>query len=328
MAMVFNRDVLFLHVPKTGGVSATNYLLQVLPAPVYYVTKGPIKQAAALEGVSFIAGEAHQTLATARKFLPAHGFELEQFPRILATLRNPYDLTVSYYTYKRSPEVAFTLLDAAVAPGAPGSRTRSTPGRHRLQEGLGEALAKLQPGTVGRFEPTNSEALSQLGKELHRVAVDRGRPVETWTHGGALYATLNIRPPKNFRNVHLSRHLDFPEFLQEMTASGHHNHLSRMSKYYFLDGEMPANLRILRFERLADEVREALGEIGISGDAEFPWLNRSAHGPYVDYYDAVSERLVYEECQWVFEQGHYQRLPPGGAANEEFERIDATVGRA
>jgi hypothetical protein len=310
MAMVFNRDVLFLHVPKTGGVSVTNYLLQVLPAPVYYVTKGPVKQAADREGVSFIAGEAHQTLATARKFLPAYGFELEQFPRILATLRNPYDLTVSYYTYKRSPDVEFTLLDAAVAPGVPGSQTRSTPGRSRLQERLGEALTKLQPGTVARFEPTDREALSQLGKEFHRVAVDRGRPVETWTHDGALYATLKIRPPKTFRNVHLSRHLDFPEFLQELTASGRHNHLSRMSKYYFLDGEMPANLRILRFERLADEVREALREIGIKGDAEFPWLNRSNHGKYTSYYDRESERLVYEQCRWFFDHGYYERLDP------------------
>jgi hypothetical protein len=315
MAMVFNRDVLFLHVPKTGGVSVTNYLLQVLPAPVYYVTKGPVKQAADREGVSFIAGEAHQTLATARKFLPAHGFELEQFPRILATLRNTYDLTVSYYTYKRSPQVEFTLLDAAEAPRVPGSQTRSTPGRNRLREKIGEALTKLQPGTIARFEPTANEVLSQLGKELHRVAVDRGRPIETWTHEGALYATLNIRPRKTFRNVHLSRHFDFPEFLQEMTASGRHNHLSRMSKYYFLDGEMPANLRILRFERLADEVRDALGEIGISGNAEFPWLNKSNHGAYTSYFDRESERLVYEQCRWFFDNAYYERL--------DLERLEA-----
>ena len=325
MAMVFNRDVLFLHVPKTGGVSVTNYLLQVLPTPVYYVTKGPIGPADAREGVSFIPGEAHQTLATARKFLPAHGFELEQFPRILATLRNPYDLTVSYYTYKRNPQIAFTLLDAAVAPGAAGSQTRSTPGRSRLQEALGEALTKLQPGTVARFEPTGSEALVQIGKELHRVAVDRGRPVETWRHGGALYATLKIRPNKHFRNVHLSRHLDFPQFVQ--ASSSGHNHLSRLTKYYFLGGEMPANLRILRFERLADEVREALGEIGIRGDADFPWLNRSDHGPYVDYYDADSERLVYEECRWIFEQGHYQRLQLSGVAAEETVGIEDPQAR-
>ena len=311
MAMVFNRDVLFLHVPKTGGVSVTNYLLQVLPAPVYYVTKGPIGLADAREGVSFIPGEAHQTLATARKFLPGHGFELEQFPRILATLRNPYDLTVSYYTYKRNPQITFTLLDADAAPDTPRRQTRSTNnGRSRLQEALGDALAKLQPGTVARFEPTDSEALVQLGKELHRVAVDRGRPVETWRHGGALYATLKIRPNKSFRNVHLSRHLDFPQFVQASSSSGRGNHLSRLSKYYFLDGEMPPNLRLLRFERLADDVREALRELGIAGDADFPWLNRSEHGPYVDYYDAQSERLVYEASRWIFDRGHYERLDP------------------
>lgn len=327
MAMVFNRDVLFLHVPKTGGVSVTNYLLQVLPTPVFYVTKGPIGRVPPRKGVSFIPGEAHQTLATARNFLPAHGFELEQFPRILATLRNPYDLTVSYYTYKRTPQVEFTLLDADAAPGVHGSQTRSTPGRSRLQEALGEALTKLQPGTVARFEPTGRESLVQLLKELHRVAVDQGHPVETWRHGGALYATLRIRPNKSFRNVHLSRHLDFPQFVEALSSSGR-NHLSRLSKYYFLDGTMPANLRILRFERLADEVRGALREIGIKGDADFPWLNRSDHGRYVDYFDALSERLVYEECRWIFEQDHYQRLQLGSAASEETERIDAFVGRA
>jgi len=327
MAMVFNHDVLFLHVPKTGGVSVTNYLLQVLPAPVYYVTKGPIGLADAREGVSFIPGEAHQTLATARKFLPGHGFELEQFPRILATLRNPYDLTVSYYTYKRTPQVEFTLLDANAAPDACSSQTRSTPGRSRLQGALRDALTKLQPGTVARFEPTGSEALVQLERELHRVAVDRGRQVETWRHGEALYATLTIRPSKSFRNVHLSRHLDFPQFVEASSSSGR-NHLSRLKKYYFLDSEMPPNLRILRFERLADEVRGALREIGITSDVDFPWLNRSDHAPYIDYYDALTERLVYEECRWIFEQGHYQRLQLGSAAAEETERIDASVGRS
>jgi hypothetical protein len=158
--------------------------------------------------------------------------------------------------------------------------------------------------------------------------VDRGRPVETWTHGGVLYATLKIRARKSFRNVHLSRQLDFPEFLQASSSSGRGNHLSRLSKYYFLDGEMPPNLRILRFERLADEVRGALSGLGIESDAVFPWLNRSDHGPYVDYYNPLSERLVYEQSRWIFERGYYQRLQLRSAAAGETERIDDIVGRA
>ena len=33
--MIFSKDVLFIHVPKTGGMSTSGYLLDMLPRPVY-----------------------------------------------------------------------------------------------------------------------------------------------------------------------------------------------------------------------------------------------------------------------------------------------------
>lgn len=92
--MIFSKDVLFIHVPKTGGVSVTQYLLQVLPRPIYYVHSGT---SISTEGVVRISRDRHATMREARALVRDHGFDLEQFPSILAVIRNPYETAVSWY---------------------------------------------------------------------------------------------------------------------------------------------------------------------------------------------------------------------------------------
>ena len=99
--MLFNKDLLFIHVPKTGGISMTWYLLDVLPRPVYY-SHPQVGDEVFPAGVEQIVGKRHESLAEARDVVARYGFALERFPLILAAIRNPYEMEVSRYAYLRA----------------------------------------------------------------------------------------------------------------------------------------------------------------------------------------------------------------------------------
>jgi hypothetical protein len=96
--MLFSKELLFIHVPKTGGMSIDQSLLATLARPVYYVRPShepPIKDS----GIVEIVEDRHLSLPAARNVVSQHGFEIGQFPMILAVIRNPYSLEVSRYAY-------------------------------------------------------------------------------------------------------------------------------------------------------------------------------------------------------------------------------------
>ncbi len=96
--MIFCRELLFVHVPKTGGMSVSKCLLNVLSPPVYY--SRPAGSARTnLPGIVEIPGIRHESLAEAKEVVARHGFELARFPLIVAAIRNPYALEVSRYAY-------------------------------------------------------------------------------------------------------------------------------------------------------------------------------------------------------------------------------------
>ncbi|MEM7139529.1 MAG: hypothetical protein AAF548_00755 [Actinomycetota bacterium] len=94
--MIWTDDVLFLHVPKTGGISITDHLLEHLNGSVSYTAEQPAKQA---YGASFAHGRRHELMVEAQAFFQARGRSLEDFEEIFAVMRNPYDLEVSRYHY-------------------------------------------------------------------------------------------------------------------------------------------------------------------------------------------------------------------------------------
>ena len=307
MAMVYSQDVLFLHVPKTGGVSVTRYLLDVLPPPVTYVSPGHLGYAHRA-GFVHIPDAPHKSLPIARGFLRQRDIDLTQFPLIMAVVRNPYDLAVSHYSYQRRETLPYTLLDAAEAP-APGPG----PGPHRgdpRRRAVAEMLDALVPGKVARIEPTGQEKTRVIRAQLYRTAVERGQQVTAWEHDGVLYAAPVGRDDKRSKTHDLAQRLDFKEFVVNAADPTEPSFLRQVYDFYHLDDRIPPNLRLIRFERLADALREALASVGIVGEAELPWLNRSTHAAYASYYDAESEAAVYEQARWLFDGGFYERLDP------------------
>jgi hypothetical protein len=98
--MLFNDDLLFIHVPKTGGMAVTKYLLEVLPPPVRYRYPN-FREDYAQKGIIQLQGIRHETMGEARVFLRTQGLDLAGFACIIAVLRNPYAIEVSRFAYLR-----------------------------------------------------------------------------------------------------------------------------------------------------------------------------------------------------------------------------------
>lgn len=308
MAMIVSDDVLFLHVRKTGGTSASQFLLETLPAPIHYFCRAP-NATVRREGLTHENGNPHQTLADARDYLRRQGRELSDFRLIMAVVRNPYDHFVSHYSYQKRRSTEVTTIAPATAPSA-APRRDIVPGGPVL-------LDALIPGRVARVEPEPGELPGAIVAALNLIAVDRGVPIAVWERDGVVYAKEGGFIEKTHRMRNVAQSSDFRTFVEQAAKPQGLRFLHRVKEHFYIDGEMPPNLRILRFERLADEVRESLREIGISGDAEFPWLNRSDHAAYSSYYDEFTERAVYDASRWLFDLGLYQRLSLNGSESDE-----------
>ena len=106
--MIWNNEVLFLHVQKTAGMSVTSALTKCLRRPVFlsvprdhWPKPDPTWD---LEGIAFVEGSRHENLRQARDRLQKFDFEFEDFKKIISVARNPYDLEISRYFHLRKEE--------------------------------------------------------------------------------------------------------------------------------------------------------------------------------------------------------------------------------
>lgn len=95
--MIVNERVLFVHVPKTGGMAVTTYLLGILPRPVWYTH--PDHDSRLDDGVIQRPGIRHETLAEAFDIAAEQGIDADRLPLVFGVLRNPYAMEVSRFAY-------------------------------------------------------------------------------------------------------------------------------------------------------------------------------------------------------------------------------------
>ena len=99
--MIFNDDFLFIHVPKTAGIAVGEGLCRSLKGDVHLVS-GQGEHLPQNE-VNIIDGNRHLTLKDADQFFKEAGLphRLIKFRKILAMVRNPYEIEVSRFHYLR-----------------------------------------------------------------------------------------------------------------------------------------------------------------------------------------------------------------------------------
>ncbi len=110
--MVFNDEVLFIHIGKTGGMSTANYLCQTLNTPVYNAIPERAQSGKQIGHETTLIGRRHATLKEAQGFLEERDKKIDDFKEIFAVIRNPYNLEISLFNYyKRKLKERPHMLD-------------------------------------------------------------------------------------------------------------------------------------------------------------------------------------------------------------------------
>ncbi|NNJ72257.1 MAG: hypothetical protein HKP09_03640 [Enterobacterales bacterium] len=82
----------------------------------------------------------------------------------------------------------------------------------------------------------------------------------------------------------------------------------RFHDFITINGQIPENLTIARFETLEEDVRNFLqNRLEIADVPKLPRKNASRHGDVKNYYTDKEEKLVYAMFKNVFESGLYKR---------------------
>jgi len=129
--MVFNHDILFLHLGKAGGTSVSWLLCNTLQPPVFNVYQKGILKKIKPQGYEFhIEGNRHANLLEAKVLLIKYGMKLESFKLILVMVRNPVDLEFSHYRHLRKEKV----LNRSGQPGTDKLKKRIAAARGSFED--------------------------------------------------------------------------------------------------------------------------------------------------------------------------------------------------
>jgi len=84
--MIMSKDLLYLHIPKTGGVSTRTVLTKNLDGPI-------------LSNFNMGIENQHLSFAEIKEAITPYGWSTDNVKRIIATIRNPYAVEVSFYFF-------------------------------------------------------------------------------------------------------------------------------------------------------------------------------------------------------------------------------------
>ncbi len=108
--MVFNDELIFIHIGKTGGMSCSRFLLENLKPTVYNCHPGAdneIGRWPKMHGALPLCDtHRHWTLAQSLDYLNLfNGKGLDDFKKVVAVVRDPLSLEYSFFTHLQKPHV-------------------------------------------------------------------------------------------------------------------------------------------------------------------------------------------------------------------------------
>lgn len=116
--MIFNNDLIYIHIGKTGGISCSRYLLENLQRPVFNCHRTADSEANGLdktEGVVPLTNtHRHWSLEQSLKYIKNfNGKDLQDFSTVVAVVRNPVTLEFSFYNHMQKSHVRQQRGEAA-----------------------------------------------------------------------------------------------------------------------------------------------------------------------------------------------------------------------
>jgi hypothetical protein len=101
--------------------------------------------------------------------------------------------------------------------------------------------------------------------------------------------------------------------------AGYHRKDTPQEGYFLVDGELPPNVQLVRYETLAEDFPRAVAPYLKPGAAfPFPHVNRTGyHGDVVEELTPEIEALIYRKHRYMFDSGLYSRRLPVPATAQE-----------
>lgn len=108
--MLFNQEVLFIHLGKTGGMSVSDYMRKTLHYPVFeVVSEIEYEQLKNKNNRFFIFGNRHANLTEAIEIVSKAGLSHQDFKLIFVIVRNPVEIELSHYKHLHKERVIARL---------------------------------------------------------------------------------------------------------------------------------------------------------------------------------------------------------------------------
>jgi len=99
--MLFNKDYLFIHIPRTGGKCIKSTIIPFLKKPIYLCQKHIDKKYFNVKDFYLLPNESSHKLAVDTKFfLKENGIDINTL-KVITTIRNPYDRIKSLYKFRK-----------------------------------------------------------------------------------------------------------------------------------------------------------------------------------------------------------------------------------
>jgi len=103
--VIFNHELLYLHVPKTAGKSLALALLQTIDRPIRCLlppgTEKMLRETVDMTDVTVERSSGHEGMFRAAKVLAEEQRAVDDMKMVLVAIRSPYDLLVSNYHFMR-----------------------------------------------------------------------------------------------------------------------------------------------------------------------------------------------------------------------------------
>ena len=110
-------------------------------------------------------------------------------------------------------------------------------------------------------------------------------------------------------NIYNYIHLEFNQWLIQLEKEDAYYHWYDYDRYITINGKIPENLKIFKFERFNTALRSIVKLFGLEfkENLEVPHIFKTKHPKFARVYDRNSYDIINRMLPWAFDKGSYQQ---------------------
>jgi hypothetical protein len=201
--------------------------------------------------------------------------------------------------FVHAPKTAGTSVVEYLVKNLPGEKILTMPPGHVAQKGT-----QTVPGTRHETLAQAIKVAEGLGFGVDDFSLLLAVTRNPYDLEVSRYAYLRLGHPwDRGRPQEIALTGDFDRFCRE--AGYPWGHPTPIERWYTLDGHVPSNMRLLRFEHLDGDLAQALSPISAMR-YRLKHRNATNHVAWRSYINAENEAAIYEKFRWLFQ--YYERV--------------------